>query len=142
MSSQDTNADKFSTSIGLLVLRLTFGLGMLVHGWAKLAGYNDMVEQFPDPIGIGSQLSLISAIATEVGCSLLLIVGLGTRLASIPLAFTMGVALFVVHASDPWQTKELAAAYLAVYAILLITGAGRFSIDQLICEKRRKKSTS
>lgn len=125
------------TSIGLLILRLAFGCMMLVHGWQKLTGFNEMADTFPDPIGMGSRLSLISAIGAEFGCSLLLIVGLATRAAAIPLAFTMIVALFVVHASDPWQTKELAAVYLATYVALIFTGPGRFSVDHLLWNKRR-----
>ena len=74
---------------------------MPVHGVPKLVGFSNMADKFPDPLGMGSQLSLISAVGAEVGCALLLIVGLGTRLAAIPLAFTMFVALFMVHGSDP-----------------------------------------
>lgn len=92
-------------------------------------GFSEMADKFPDPIGMGSQFSLIMAIGAEVGCSLLLILGLGTRLAVVPLAFTMIVALFVVHGADPWKVKELAAIYLAVYAVIFITGPGSFSLD-------------
>lgn len=115
--------------IGLLLLRIGFGCFMLVHGIQKMMGYSDMADKFPDPIGLGSQLSLIMAIGAEVGCSLLLIVGLGTRVAVLPLAFTMIVALFVVHGSDPWKAKELAAIYLAAYGIIGVTGPGKFSLD-------------
>lgn len=114
---------------GLFVLRVAFGVFMLVHGIQKLIGFSELAGKFPDPIGIGSQLSLIMAIGAEVGCSILLILGLGTRLAVIPLAFTMIVALFIVHAADPWKVKELAALYLAVYAVISITGPGRCSLD-------------
>lgn len=125
------------TSAGLLVLRVTFGCFMLVHGWQKLSGFSEIGDKFPDPIGVGNQLSLILAIGSEVGCSVLLIVGLATRLAAIPLAFTMIIALFVVHGADPWKTKELAACYLAVYATLILTGAGCLSLDSLIWGVRK-----
>lgn len=122
-------------SIGLLVLRVGIGCLMLVHGLQKVMGFGQMADVFPDPIGLGSQLSLIMAIAAEAGCSILLILGLGTRLAVLPLAFTMLVALFLVHANDPWKVKELAAVYLLVYVSLFLTGAGRFSLDQLWLSK-------
>lgn len=96
---------------------------MLVHGIPKLTGFSELSGQFPDPLGMGSQLSLVAAIGAEVGCSLLLILGLGTRFAAKPLAITMMDALFAVHARDPWKVKELAAVYLAVYVSLAFTGA-------------------
>jgi len=99
-------------------------------------GFNEMSDSFPDPIGIGSQLSLIAAIGAEVGCSILLILGLGVRFAAIPLAFTMIVALFVVHGADPWQKKELAATFLVVYVVLACTGAGQFSLDRFLWGKK------
>lgn len=109
-------------SIGLFVLRVGIGCLMQVHGLQKLMGFCAMSGGFPDPIGLGSQLSLSMAIGAEVGCSVLLILGLGTRLAVVPLAFTMLVALFLVHADDPWKVKELAGVYLLVYTSLLLTG--------------------
>ncbi|MEM7782653.1 MAG: DoxX family protein [Planctomycetota bacterium] len=123
-------------SMGLFILRVAFGCLMLVHGWQKLSSFSDLADKFPDPLGMGSQMSLISAIGSEVGCSVLLIFGLITRVASIPLAFTMIIALFVVHGSDPWKAKELAACYLAVYATLIFTGGGKFSLDHLIWGSR------
>ncbi|QEF99149.1 Putative oxidoreductase CatD [Stieleria maiorica] len=124
-------------SAGLLVLRVGIGCLMLVHGLAKLNGFGEMSESFPDPIGLGSKLSLVMAIGAEVGCSLLLIIGLATRLATLPLAFTMIVALFVVHGADPWKVKELAAMYLLVYVSLAATGPGIFSLDHVVAKKIR-----
>src|SRR5690606_22979945 len=126
------------TSLGLLALRIAIGSLMLVHGLQKLMNFSELAGQFPDPIGMGSQLSLIAAIGAEVGCSLLVMLGLGTRLAALPLAFTMLVALFLVHASDPWQMKELAAIYLCVYLSLILTGGGEFSLDQWILKHKRQ----
>lgn len=124
--------------IGLLLLRVGIGCFMLVHGWQKLSGFGDMADNFADPLGMGSRLSLISAIGAEVGCSLLLLVGLATRLATLPLAFTMIIALFMIHGADPWQRKELAAVYLLVYVVLALTGPGKFSLDAILWSKWTK----
>lgn len=124
------------TSTGLLLLRVGIGSLMLVHGVAKIQGFGELAGEFPDPIGLGSRLSLLLAMGAEVGCSVLLIAGAGTRFAAIPLVFTMLVALFVVHAEDPWNVKELAATYLLVYVSLLLTGPGRFSLDHWWWTKR------
>ncbi len=53
-------------SIGLLLLRVSVGLMMLLgHGIPKLKGFSQLMDKFPDPLGMGSQLSLISAIGNE-----------------------------------------------------------------------------
>lgn len=74
--------------------------------------------------------------AERAACSILLTLGLGTRLAVVPLAFTMVVALFVIHAADPWKTKELAAIFLTVDAVIFVTGPGCFSLDAALLSRR------
>lgn len=129
--------DTTLTSIGLLSLRLGIGLFMLIgHGWGKLAGFSDLAGRFPDPIGIGSTPSLVLAIFAEVICSALLVVGLGTRFAAVPLLITMLVAAFVIHADDPWSKQEFALMYAIPYLTLILTGGGRFALERLIRIRR------
>lgn len=125
------------TSFGLLLLRLSFGLTMLIgHGIPKLDKLGDSPIQFADPIGVGPSLSLFLALFAEIFCSFLLILGFGTRLALIPLITTMSVALFLVHALDGFNVQEKALLYLIVYLTLFFTGPGRFSIDGLLTRSR------
>lgn len=121
--------------LGLLLLRIAFGLMMMVHGFQKLSQFSEMSATFPDPFGIGSTASLGLAVFAEFFCSILLIFGLLTPLALVPLIVTMLVAIFYAHSSDPWQKKELAVAYLTVYVALLAAGPGRFSIDARLLQK-------
>ena len=114
---------------GLLVLRLAAGGLMLSHGIPKLMKWGTLSDRFPDPFGVGSPASLALAIFAEVGCSALLVVGLFTRLATVPLMVTMLVAALMIHGDDPWSKKELAVVYLLMYATLAMTGPGRFSLD-------------
>lgn len=122
-------------SLGLLILRVLVGITMLTHGLAKLTSFSELSTTFPDPIGLGSTLSLILIIGAEVGCSLFVIVGAFTRLAVIPLVFSMLVVIFIVHANDPFQMKELPFLYLGIYILLFFTGAGRISLDTIISKK-------
>jgi putative oxidoreductase len=117
---------------GLLLLRLASGAMMLSHGWPKLSQFAERAETFRDPIGLGSELSLSLAIFAEVFCALLVMAGLATRLALLPLMFTMFVAVFIVHAEDPWARQELGLLYLMVYAALFFTGPGKYSLDEKI----------
>ncbi|PIK15707.1 DoxX family protein [Halobacteriovorax sp. JY17] len=120
-------------NLGLLILRLFAGLTMLIsHGWPKLSNFSAMSTKFPDVIGLGSQVSLSLAVFSEVFCSIALVIGLLTRWVSIPLLITMAVAFFIVHGSDPFNSKELAFMYMGVYATLICTGSGDFSIDRFI----------
>lgn len=121
-----------SLSVVALVLRLMAGGAMLSHGIPKLLSFSTLSANFYDPLGVGSSFSLILSIGAEVGCSLLLIFGLFTRLALLPLLFTMLMAFFVIHATDPFAVKELAMTYIAIYIAIFSLGAGRFSLDRLI----------
>ena len=85
-------------------------------------------------LGIGSQLSLVLAIFGEMVCSMAFIFGFLYRLAMIPMIFTMCIAFFVVHGSDPFAVKELAFIYLVVFILLYIAGPGKFSLDHFIAK--------
>jgi putative oxidoreductase len=119
--------------IGILILRVGVGGCMLLgHGWGKLTGFADLAGRFPDPLGVGSTASLVLAIFAEVVCALLLVVGLGTRFAAVPLVVTMLVAAGIVHAGDPWAKKELALVYAVPLLALVLTGGGRFALERVV----------
>ncbi len=115
--------------LGLLIVRLTVGGLMFNHGLSKIGKWSEMSEGFPDPFGVGSAASLGLVIFAEAGCSVLVALGAFTRLAVIPLIITMVVAVFLIHGDDPWAKKELAVFFLGIYGALLLTGAGRYSVD-------------
>jgi len=117
--------------IGLLLLRVFAGCGILTHGWDKLTHFGHMLQNFPDPIGLGVTLSLSLVVFAEVGCSILVILGVMTRLAAIPIAFTMTIACFVALAGQPLQMRELPFVYLGIFLSLIIMGGGKFSILNL-----------
>ena len=119
--------------LALLALRFSGGFLMLyLHGWKKLVGWAQLKNTFPDPLGIGSQLSLAGTIFTEVFCALFIILGIATRYASIPLIFTMLVAVFIVHGPDPMAKKELGLVFLTIYIALWAYGGGQLGLDRFI----------
>ncbi|MBI5576733.1 MAG: DoxX family protein [Deltaproteobacteria bacterium] len=150
--------DDIASSIGLLVLRVGIGAFMLTHGLGKLqmllAGQFD---KFADPIGLGKGISLALMTFAEFFCALSVIFGFATRFAAVPLIFGMTVAAAVVHSNDPWTmgegarlfmtgaskswaAKEPALLYLIPFLSLVFTGAGRFSIDEFIRQRRQERS--
>ncbi|MCK4989247.1 MAG: DoxX family protein, partial [Bacteroidales bacterium] len=92
--------------------------------------------QFGNPLGVGPALSLILVVFAEFVCSIFIGIGLGTRLASIPLMFTMFVAAFISHGADPFGRKEMALLYLLFYLTLLVVGSRKYSIDYLLTRKK------
>lgn len=120
------------TSLGLLILRAGLaGTIAFRHGLAKLLDFATKMQTFPDPLGIGSTASLSLSISAEFLCGILLIVGIFTRYAAVPLIINMAVAFFIVHGSDPFQKKELALVYLIGFTAILAAGPGRFSADSI-----------
>jgi putative oxidoreductase len=116
--------------LGLLILRVGFGgLMLFAHGWGKLINFSNIAPNFPDPIGLGGNISLGLAVFTEFFCSIAIIAGVKTRLAVVPLALTMVVAAFIVHANDPFMKMEKAILYLIVMIVIFLTGPGRYSVD-------------
>jgi|UniRef100_UPI00359C34E2 putative oxidoreductase len=119
-------------SVILLIVRVVFGVMLMNHGIDKWANYQELSAVFPDPLGIGSPLSLGLAIFGELACSMAFIIGFLYRLAMIPMIFTMCVAFFIVHADDPFAVKELAFVYLVVFVLMYIVGPGKFAVDRWI----------
>lgn len=129
----NTNFSNEGVHFMLLVLRAAVAVFMMVHGYQKLQGILAGGEiKFGDPIGVGAPLSLYLTVFAEFFCSVLLLLGLATRLALIPLIITMLVAVLIVHAPDGFDQKELGLHFLVVYLFLLVSGPGRYSLDKLI----------
>lgn len=104
---------------------------MLTHGVPKLMKlFSDAEIKFADPFGFGAVPSLLLAVFAEFFCSILIILGLGTRLATIPLLITMLVAAFHAHANDPFGSKEKPLLFALLYFLFLVFGGGKYSFDQ------------
>ena len=80
-----TNPNGVFISVILLAVRIVFGILMMNHGIDKWANYQELSTVFPDPLGIGSPLSLGLAIFGELACSMAFIIGFLYRLAMIPM---------------------------------------------------------
>lgn len=115
----------------ILVLRISFGFCMIYgHGWGKFTRLFGSEEiNFADPFGLGPVASLAMAAFAEVICSLLVMAGLFTRLAVIPLVITMITALFTAHIDDPFGQQEKVILFGFAFIALFLTGPGRFSLD-------------
>ncbi len=124
------SAGAFSTA--MLVLRLGVGILMLMHGYNKLMKFSTMKNEFMNFMGIGSTMSLALVVFAEFFCSVFLILGLFTRLATIPLIIATCVMVFMAHNGDVFGKGETATLYLISYIVILFVGPGRASVDSMI----------
>jgi putative oxidoreductase len=125
--------------IGLLLLRVAFAGAMLTHGWPKLLKLIAGGEiRFPDPFSITPTASLALTVFGEFVAPILIIIGLKTRLSAIPAAFTMAVAFFYIHASDPFGDKEMAFVYFIAFTAIALLGGGKISIDGILSKNKRR----
>lgn len=130
-----------NTDLATLILRVMFGGMFIFHGWPKLSGYSNMAKMMGDPIGLGSELSLILVIFSEFICGILILLGLLTRFAVVFTFITMLVAYFVAHAADDFMVKMLPFVYIWLCIVIFILGSGRYSLDAVLFNKRNDVNT-
>jgi len=128
-----TNYSAGAFSAAMLILRLSFGIFMANIGYQKLIHFSTMKNEFMNFMGIGSPASLALCIFAEFFCSIFLILGLFTRLSTIPLIITMCVIIFKANNGVVLEGGgNIAALYLTGYLVLLFVGPGRVSVDSMI----------
>ena len=119
-----------------LLARVTVGWVFATTGWGKLHNIEKIVDYFRD-LGIPHpELQAPFAAGNELVCGVLILVGLATRIASIPLIIVMLVAIRTAQ----WENVDSPAAllglvewaYVALFAWLAISGPGPISLDYLI----------
>ncbi len=130
-----------------LALRLPLGVILVAHGAQKLfgafGGYGlEGTGQFMESIGLAPGVLMAGAAGSaEFFGGLLLIAGLLVRPSALVLAVTMIVAILSVHVSNGLfmanNGYEFGLALLAGTVSLLISGAGRVSLDEIISERLR-----
>jgi putative oxidoreductase len=126
-----------SNDLGLLVLRLTTGGLMLFHGIHKLLYGVSFIGNMLAQIGLPSFIAY-GALAAELITSIMIIIGIWTRLAAFVFAGNMVVAILMAHIGqiftiDPMTggwTIELPMLYLLGAAVLILTGAGKYAITK------------
>jgi len=121
---------------GLLCLRVWFGMSLfLKHGWEKPTNFERMSQHFPNPLHIGPVPSLIFALISDAICSVLVVLGLGTRWAALLVFINIFVAWSFVHHFQFFgrgaDHGEAVVLYLGAFLALAIMGPGRLSLDYL-----------
>lgn len=126
-----------SNDLGLLLLRLTIGGLMLFHGIHKMLYGVGFIGDMLANMGLPSFIAY-GALAAELIASLMIVLGVWTRLASIIFAGNMAVAILMAHSSEILTVNpmtggwaiELPMLYLLGAAVLCLTGAGKYAITK------------
>jgi putative oxidoreductase len=119
-----------------LVARVSVGLVFVTTGWGKLQNLDQVIEFFRS-LGIPApEYQAPFVAATELSCGLLLVLGLATRFAAVPLAITMVVAIRsalwaeIEGVIDLFGREEY--LFIVLLAWLAIAGAGAVSLDAIL----------
>ena len=144
-----TKQNNNTINLALLLLRVIFGLTMLFHGYNKLVNFTTMSQsdfwtKDINFLGLGGAVSLGLVVFAEFFCALFLIIGLATRPALLVLIFCMAYALFATHKGQIFEYGkdgnleglESSFLYLVYYGILLLTGAGSYSVDKFLFKNK------
>ncbi|MCG2461165.1 DoxX family protein [Flavobacteriaceae bacterium F89] len=127
---------------GLLIFRLVLGIVLIYgHGFKKMSVILSGQEiQFLDPIGIGASTSFYLAAFAEGICSILLILGLFSRIATLILSMNF-LVIVIFHAfmvGDGFAILELRFLYLFSFIALTLTGPGKWSLDYILFQGNNK----
>jgi putative oxidoreductase len=119
-----------------LLLRITLASVFIQTGWGKLNDLGQVTGYFTQ-LGIPAPgLNAAMAAGTEFFGGILLLVGLGTRLVSLPMAFTMVVAILTAKRENLDGLTTLFGfeewSYLVMFLTVAIVGPGGFSLDALL----------
>lgn len=130
------------SNMARLFLRLFVGVMFMQFGIRHLVNFTELCTDFPTVLGISSEASLILMIIIELVCSLLIMAGFLTRLATIPPIIAMIAAeYYILHDLLPhslihgltWdQPGYLPIMFIGIYLFILLAGPGKISLDYLI----------
>lgn len=129
-----------------LLARMTLGATFASTGWGKLH-HLDKVTSFFTELGLPApHFQAILVGSTELVGGVLLVAGFASRLASLPLAVTMVVAILTAKRADISGPTDLFGViewtYLVLLAWLALVGPGRFSVDGLRAKLSKKVTAS
>jgi putative oxidoreductase len=122
---------RFPLPVLQLLFRLAVGSVFLKAGMTKIASWPFTVQLFQDEYQVPvlpAETAALLATTFELGCSALLIAGLGTRLATLPLFGMIAVIQLFVY-PNAWSEHLV---WGSILAFLLTRGPGPLSVDRLV----------
>jgi putative oxidoreductase len=122
-----------------LVARITLGVLFASTGWGKVHNLEKVTGFFQELHIPMPGLNAVVVSYSELICGALLVVGLASRLATVPLIVSMAVALLTAKASEIHGLADLFGTveftYLALCLFIAVSGPGPISIDYLLARR-------
>ena len=115
----------------ILLVRIWFGILLMKHGYGKLTQFSETATGMPPLFGMSGTVTAALVVFAEFFCALFVILGLFTRLASIPVIICMGYAAFIAHKGEVFGDGEIATLYMTAYIVFLLVGPGKVSVDSM-----------
>ncbi len=106
-----------------------------VHGWPKVVNYSKELTVIDDPLGLGAQFTLLAAIFAEVICPLLIVAGVLTRFACLPVIAVLLVSMFIVHPQWSIAEGQFGWLLLVIFGAIAFCGPGNYSLAAAIGRK-------
>ena len=120
-------------NFAILIQRIVTGLLLLIgHGLPKISNFTELSGTFFDPLRVGHRNSLILVILSELFSSMLLVLGLFTRIVAFIIVFELMIVVFVFHHGQALKNLELPAMFLTSVFTIMIVGPGRVSVDGMM----------
>ena len=117
-----------------LLLRVTLGVLILLHGISKIKGGPGFILDTVEHAGLPEPFGYLVYVG-EVLAPLLIIVGFWTRVAALVIAINMVFAVLLVHTGDLFKLNdaggwalELQGLFLVVAIAVALLGAGRYAV--------------
>jgi len=128
--------------LGPTLARLTVGAVFIGTGWGKLHNIDQTVEYFASLHIPAAAFQARLAAGTEFFGGILVLLGMGARLASLPLAFTMVIAILTAKRAELDGVTSLLGfeewSYIVFFIWIALAGPGPLSLDALIRKMRAR----
>ena len=121
---------------GMLLLRVAVSLEIaIVHGFKKIGVGVAQAENVPNPLHLPEAFNNVFAIAANIVFPFFVLIGLFTRLATLPTLAVTLTGYFVVHWNDSLLLKDTPFIYSLIFLTILILGPGKYSVDNSLHKK-------
>lgn len=120
-------------NVALFIFRVLLAIELFrVHGMKKFRLQNGEKEHVPNPLHLPEKLNGLVATFSDTIVPILIIMGIGTRLAVLPTIGVTAIGYFVVHRNDSAEVRDVPYMYTLTLLFLLALGAGTYSLDHYI----------